>query len=103
MLRSQVALKFCPPLSEETVSLSRPALSIMMIWVTPPALPREDPLALELVMFTVWKLASGKMPPPAVQHGASTMTSAEDRGAPARVPVVVWLQPWVESWMNRLK
>ena len=49
------------------------------------------------------KLASGKMPPLAVQHGASTMTSAEDRAAPARVPVVVWLQPWVVSWMNRLK
>ena len=75
----------------------------MMIWVTPPALPRAALLAREPVTCTVPKLASGRMPPLAVQHGASTMTSAEDRGAPARVPVVVWLQPWVESWMNRLK
>ena len=89
MLRTQVALKFSPPLSEETVSLSRPALSIMMIWVTPPPLPRADPLAIEPLMFTVPKSASGKMPPLRVQHGASTMTSAEDRAAPARVPVVV--------------
>ena len=58
---------------------------------------------MEPVTCTVPKLASGRMPPLAVQHGASTMTSAEDRGAPARVPVVVWLQPWVVSWMNRLK
>ena len=61
----------------------------MMIWVTPPALPRAAPLAKEPVMFTVLKSASGKMPPLAVQHGASTMTSAEDRGALASVPVVV--------------
>ena len=41
-------------------------------------------------MLTVLKSASGRMPPLAVQHGASTMTSAEDRGAFARVPVWVW-------------
>ena len=103
MLRSQVALKFSPPLSEETVSLSRPALSIMTIWVTPPALPSAAPLAVEPAMFTVPKLVSGRMPPPAVQHGASTMTSAEERAAPARLAVVVWLQPRVVSAMWRLK
>ena len=77
-------MKFSPPLSEETVSLSRPALSIMMIWVSPPALPMADPLAVEFVMLTVRKSVSGRMPPLAVQHGASTMTSADESAAPAR-------------------
>src|SRR5947209_19394895 len=90
---SDLALKFSPPLSAETVSLSCPELLIMVIAVTPPALPRGAPLAREPVMLTVLKSASGRMPPLAVQHGASTMTSAEDRGAFARVPVWVWLQP----------
>jgi short-subunit dehydrogenase len=103
LLRSQVALKFWPPLSEETLSFGWPELLTMMIWVTPPALPSAPPLAVEPLMFTVPKFASGRMPPPEVQHGASTMTSAEERGAPDRVPVVVWLQPCVVSWMNRLK
>jgi len=35
LLRSQVALKFSLPLSEETLSFWRPALSTMTIWVTP--------------------------------------------------------------------
>jgi hypothetical protein len=73
------------------VSLSRPALSIMMIWVSPPALPRAAPLAIEPVIFTVPKLASGKMPPLNVQHGASTMTSAEDRAPRTGSP------PWCGS------
>ena len=89
MLRSQVALKFSPPESEETVSLSAPELSIMTIWVSPPALPIADPLAVEPVKLIVPKFVSGKMPPPAVQHGASAMTSAEERGAPDRLFVVV--------------
>src|SRR5436305_15169250 len=75
----------------------------MVISVTPPALPSAAPLASEPVMLTVPKLASGRMPPLAVQHGASTITSAEDRGAFARVPVWVWLQPWVVSEMTRLE
>src|SRR5579875_15509 len=45
LLRSQVALKFSPPLSAETESFWRPALSTMMISVSPAASPRADPLA----------------------------------------------------------
>ena len=92
-----MALKFSPPVREENLSLAWPELLTMVIAVTPPALPRAAPLAREPVMLTVLKSASGRMPPLEVQHGASTMTSAEDRGAFARVPVVVWLQPWVVS------
>jgi hypothetical protein len=79
LLRSQVALKFSPPESEEMLSLSRPELSIMMISVRPPALPMADPLAVEPLKLIVPKSVSGKMPPLFVQHGASTMASAEDR------------------------
>jgi hypothetical protein len=53
-------------------------------------------------MFTVPKSVSGTMPPLLVQHGASTMTSAEERAAPRTVTVVVWLQLWVVSAMYRL-
>ena len=103
MLRSQVALKFSPLESEEMLSLSRPALSIITISVSPPALPMADPLAVEPVKLAVPKSASGKMPPLDVQHGASTMTSAEDRdGVWPRLAVVVWLQPCVVSAMCRL-
>jgi len=68
----------------------------MMISVSPPALPMADPLAVEPVKLIVPKSVSGKMPPPDVQHGASTMTSAEDRdGVCPRLAPVVWLQPCV--------
>jgi len=73
-------------------SLSRPALSTMTISVTPPALPMAEPLAVEPVKLIVPKSVSGKIPPLAVQHGASTMTSAEDRaGVEVRLASVVWL------------
>src|SRR6516165_9098791 len=91
LLRSQLAVKSSPPLSEEMATLLRPALSTMVIAVTPSALPRAAPLAMELLMLTVPKLVSGRMPPldvhggvrmrPLEAHGASTMTSAEDRAA----------------------
>src|SRR5579862_4128459 len=85
-------------------SLSRPELSIMVISVTPPALPMAEPFAVEPVKLIVPKSASGRIPPPAVQHGASTMTSADDRaGVEVRLAFVVWLQPWVVSAMYRLK
>ena len=35
------------------------------------------------------------IPPPSAQQGASAMTSAEDRAAPDRALVTVWLQPSV--------
>src|SRR5260370_36486113 len=89
LLRSQVALKFSPLESEEMLSLSRPALSTMMISVRPPALPMADPLAVEPVKFIVPKSVRGKMPPENVQHGASAMTSAEERGAPDSLCVVL--------------
>jgi hypothetical protein len=43
--------------------------------------------ALAPVNLTVPKLVSGKMPPRAVQQGASAMTSAEDLAAVTRVCV----------------
>jgi hypothetical protein len=85
LLRSQVALKLVPLLSEEMLSLSRRALSTMTISVTPPALPMAEPLASEAVKLIVPKSVSGRIPPENVQHGASTMTSAEERGAPDRL------------------
>ena len=62
----------------------------------------NEPLSEQAVKVALPKSASGSTPPPAVQHGASTMTSAEERAAPDRLAVVVWLQPWVVSAMNRL-
>jgi hypothetical protein len=91
-----VALKFSPPLSDETVSLSRPLLSTMMICVGL-KLPMGLPSTTELERFTVPKSASGRTPPLPVQHGASMMTSAEERAALARVWVVLTLQFWVAS------
>jgi len=100
--RSQVALKFSPPLREETVSLSCPSSLIMVIAVTPPALPRADrwPGSRDVDRVEV-----GQRQDAAARGAARRLDDdlAEDRGAFARVPVVVWLQPWVLSWMNRLK
>ena len=56
-----------------------------------------DPFAVALVNVTGLKWASGRMPPLAVQHGASAMTSAEELAAPDRLAWTVWLQPRVVS------
>ncbi len=45
------------------------------------ALP-EVGVTVEPVKFIVPKFVSGRMPPKNVQHGASAMTSAEERFAP---------------------
>ena len=47
--------------------------------------------------LTVPKLVSGKLPPLSVQQGASAMTSAEDRAAPASRRVAERFQCWVLS------
>ncbi|HJZ24793.1 MAG TPA: hypothetical protein VJ370_00825 [Streptosporangiaceae bacterium] len=62
-------------------------LNVDMLW----------PFAVAELKPTVPKLVSGKMPPLAVQQGASAMTSAEDSAAPGRVALTVWVQPLVVS------
>ena len=59
--------------------------------------PIGEPSTTESDRCTVPKSASGRMPPLLVQHGASMMTSAEDRSAPDTVCVVLVLQPRVTS------
>ena len=81
LARIQWALKLPPPLSEDTESFCRPLPSTMTILVGP-KVPIADPFALALLKLTVPKLASGRMPPLAVQQGASAMTSAEEFAAP---------------------
>ena len=60
-------------------------------------LPIADPFTVALVKVTGLKCASGRMPPLAVQHGASAMTSADELAAPLSEALMVWLQPWVVS------
>jgi hypothetical protein len=81
LARSQVSLKLPPPDSEDVWSFNRPLLSIMSI-CTGLWLPIAEPFAVALLKFTVPKLASGRIPPLAVQQGASAMTSAEEFAAP---------------------
>src|ERR1700722_1099203 len=90
LLLSQVTLKLLPPLSEETESSSRPALSAMMISVGL-KFPMAEPFTVALVKVIGLKWASGRMPPLAVQHGASAMTSAEEFAAPESDLGAVWL------------
>src|SRR5215472_14969452 len=74
----QVALKFWPLVSRETVSF-RLLLDAMMIlagW----RLPILEPFTLALVMCTVPKSASGSTAP-RPEEGASTITSADERRA----------------------
>ena len=54
-----------------------PLLLIMVIWVGL-KLPIDEPFAVALVNVTGLKWARGRMPPLAVQHGASAITSAEE-------------------------
>ena len=74
-------MKLFPPLSEETESFARPALSTMMICVGL-KFPIAEPFTVAPVKVTGLKWARGRMPPLAVQHGASAMTSAEELAAP---------------------
>jgi hypothetical protein len=59
-------------------------------------------LAVAEAKLAVPKLAGGRMPPLAVQQGASAMTSAEDRAALARVTLCVCVRPLVLSFRTRL-
>src|SRR5689334_21923766 len=63
---------------------------------------RDWPFAAAEAKLAVPKLVSGRMPPLEMQHGASAMTSAEDRAAPARVTPTVCVQPLVVSFRTRL-
>ena len=81
MLLTQVAVKLLPPLREEMESLVRPLLSIMTISVGL-KLPIVAPSTVALVKVTGLKWVRGRMPPLAVQQGASAMTSAEEFAAP---------------------
>src|ERR1039457_7086033 len=72
-------------------SLGVPLLLIMMIWV-----------GLKLPKVTGLKCARGRMPPLAVQQGASAMTSAEEFAAPLRDALTMWLQPRVVSASTRV-
>jgi hypothetical protein len=73
----------------------------MLIWVGP-KLPIACPFADALVKFTAPKLASSRIPPLAVQQGASALTSAEAFAAPLSDLLMVWLQPWVVSEGTRV-
>jgi hypothetical protein len=58
---------------------------------------RSALFTIAALKLTVPKLVSGKMPPLFVQQGASAMTSAEDRAAPASLRVAERFQCWVAS------
>jgi hypothetical protein len=91
-----VALKFSPLVSEEMLSSWTPFAEPMSI-PTGLKLPIGDPSTVAPVKLTLVKSASGRIPPLSVQQGTSAMTSAEDRAAPDRVLVTVWLQSSVVS------
>jgi hypothetical protein len=76
-LCDHVALKFVPPLSEVTEPLCVPPDCIIVSVGL--EFQVAEPFTSELLKSTVPKLASDRMPPEPVQHGASTITSADDR------------------------
>ena len=65
-------------------------------------MPIAEPSTVALLKVTGLKWVSGRMPPLAVQQGASAITSAEEFAAPLRDALTVWLQPWVVSLSTRV-
>src|SRR5215467_544743 len=93
-------LKFLPRNRDDTATLRRPELLIMTILIGL-KWPIAAPFALDLLKWTVPKLASGSTRPPPVD-GASAMTSAEEFLALRSDLWTVWLQCRVWSVITRV-